>query len=62
MLAHHFYITGVGVLSPSQSLGHQVERGRSQKGQQKALYVAHEHVWRQILVNQLDFIPEYRDI
>lgn len=42
-----------------------VERGKRQKGRQKALYVAHEHGWRgfserQTLMNQLKFISEYK--
>ena len=56
----------MGVLFPSFSVGHHVKRGKRQKEQQKALPEAHEHKGReasgrQTLVNQLNFIPEYKE-
>lgn len=54
------------VLFPSWPLGHQVERRKKQKGQQKALYAPHEHgrrqpSGRQILMSQINFSPECKE-
>lgn len=51
----------MGILYPSQTVGHQVEREKRQKGQQKALYVVHEPSRRQISVSQLNFVSEYKE-
>lgn len=51
----------MGVLSPSQTVGHQVEREKRRKGHQKVLYVVHEPSRRQISVSQLNFVSEYKE-
>lgn len=55
----------MGFLISSCSVGHQVERGKRQKGRQKALYVTHECGWRGLserltLMNQFNFISKYK--
>lgn len=48
------------VVIPSGALGHQAKKGERQMGQQKALDT-HERKWRQISVNRLNCVPEYKE-
>lgn len=48
----------MGVLFPSRPVGHQSERGKRQRGQQKALHAAHEHKQREAFGIQTLMNPE----